>query len=63
MLEETRKSLRRAREREGGRNAKLEEDGLTPFPSIHRTLSFTGLGIDPFEQAVHVKDVRALSPD
>lgn len=36
---------------------------LTPWPTVHRTLLFTRLCVDPLEQTVHVEHMRALSPD
>lgn len=35
---------------------------LTPWSTIERTLFFTALRIEPFQQTMHVKDVRALTP-
>jgi len=35
----------------------------TPRPPIHRTLLLRTLRIDPFQQTMHVKDMRTLAPN
>lgn len=48
---------------QGSNEHSTAEATLTPWSSVHRTLTLGRLRLNPLEQAVHVEDVGAGSPN